>query len=302
VKDTTVVIVTYNSQDYVGRCLDSLTGEECVAKVIVVDNASVTAPVSLESDYSNGGLAVTVVRMATNIGFAGACNVGACAADTRFVLFLNPDTIVLNHAVDASVQKARSCDRLGVMGCRLVDEEGQHQISVFCIPTPWNDLLTSLGLTRMIRTMGGFNTGLADVRGFLTGAFLLMERETFVSVGEFREDYFMYAEDVDLCYRMLRRGLRVLYDVDDKVVHLGNQAGAAAFGGQRLTHVYASLMRFQRNYWHGWFFPAWCARGLGLGLRYLVCPGKRDSYKTALVANHNAFCAVCCTHARAGTQ
>lgn len=301
-KDTTVVIVTYNSQDCIGRCLDSLVGEECIAKVVIVDNASVTAPTALESEYATRGFPVSVIMMATNLGFAGGCNVGACAAKTRFVLFLNPDTIVLDHAVDASVQKAQNIDRLGVMGCRLVDARGQHQTSVFRIPTPWNDFLTSLGLTRVIHSIEPSGAGLMEVQGFLTGAFLLMQRDTFFSIGRFREDYFMYAEDVDLCYRLLRKGLRVLYNADDEVVHLGNQAGAAAFGDQRLKHVYVSLMRFQRNYWHGWFFPAFCARALGLGLRYLMFPGKHHSYRMALVANYNAFCAVRGTNAQAGVQ
>jgi N-acetylglucosaminyl-diphospho-decaprenol L-rhamnosyltransferase len=302
VKDTTVVVVTYNSQDHIGRCLDSLIGEECIAKVVVVDNASVIAPTTLESEYAGKGLAVSVIMMATNLGFAGGCNIGACAVETQFVLFLNPDTIVLNHAVDASVQKARKTDRLGVMGCRLVDAGGQHQTSVFRVPTPWNDFLTSLGLTRMMHSIEPCGAGLTEVQGFLTGAFLLMQRDVFFSIGKFRDDYFMYAEDVDLCYALLRKGLRVLYNADDEVVHFGNQAGAAAFGDQRLKHVYASLMRFQRNYWHGWFFPAFCARALGLGLRYLVFPGRHDSYRMAFVANCSAFCDVRGRHEQAGVQ
>jgi len=228
VPSVSIIIVNWNSLPYLRECLESIFTENTSHdfEVIVVDNAStVDETIAIRAEYPS----VVAIRSEKNLGFAGANNLGSGHASAPFVLFLNPDTKVIGSAIHQMLAQLRSTPGAAIMGCRLLNTDGSVQTS--CIqrfPTILNQCLDLEFLREHwplwniwgIAPLFSDAHEAADVE-VVSGACLTMTREAFDSVGQFSERYFMYAEDVDLCYQTRKAGWRVCYTGEATVVHHG---------------------------------------------------------------------------------
>lgn len=226
-----VVIVNWNAGDLVRRCIASFAGVRqdgfSIGRVIVVDNAS--------SDGSADGLErdapvpVTVLRNAENRGFAAACNQGAALSTGAYTLFLNPDTRLFADSLERAVGFLEDPANagVGVLGIALVDEAGERQRSCARRPTPGRLVAQSVGLDRLLP--GRFPPHFmvewdhADTRDVdqVMGAFLMIRRPVFETVGGFDERFFVYFDDVDLCLSVRLAGWRVVHLAEAAAYHHG---------------------------------------------------------------------------------
>lgn len=225
--ELSIVIVSYRCRDHLRECLDSLAPhrDEVDMEVLLLDNAS--GDDTLEA--AAGHPWVQVEALTENLGFGRANNRGFDRATGRAVLALNPDTVVPPGALRACLDELWSHSDVGVLTPRLVDREGN--LDRRCkrgFPTPWSSFCYFTGLDQHLTgprsshyTAGWLPEDRAGDVDSVTGAFMLMPAHALEEVGGFDEQFFMYAEDIDLCLRFIEHGWRVRYWPGVDVVHVG---------------------------------------------------------------------------------
>jgi N-acetylglucosaminyl-diphospho-decaprenol L-rhamnosyltransferase len=226
-----IIIVNWNSLGFLQKCLKSLyTHVRDVAfEVIVVDNASPEDGIEvISADFPD----VSVIKSAVNLGFAGANNLGFAKSSGEYVLFLNPDTEIVDNSIKAMLDQSVSLEDPGIIGCKLLNTDLSVQTS--CIqrfPTIPNQVLDYEYLRLRwpscslwsIGALFSDNANAVSVE-VISGACMLLRRDIFERAGMFTEDYFMYAEDLDLCYKVRALGLCNYYVGKAKVIHHGGQS------------------------------------------------------------------------------
>jgi N-acetylglucosaminyl-diphospho-decaprenol L-rhamnosyltransferase len=244
------VVVSYNSAAYLPGCVASLRAEG-LTDVVVVDNASSDASVAgvVASDP-----AVTVVQAGANLGFGTGVNRGADVATGDYLLVLNPDTVVEPGTVKALSEALDRDPGLGVVGPRMENLDGSVYPSVRRFP----DLAVAAGhafvglvwagnpFTRRYRMLDWDHDRAAADVDWVSGACLLVRRSAFDVVAGFDEAYFMYVEDVDLCWRIRQAGWRIGYEPAGRVVHaLGGSSRLLPY--RMIAEHHRSLLRFARK-------------------------------------------------------
>jgi len=242
---TGVVVVTYNSADVVGRCLDSCAG----LPIVVVDNASHDAT----RDVVQQRPSVVLISNAGNRGFAAAVNQGVEALDTELVLLLNPDA-ELDTPIDPMAQ---ACTREGVgaAGGRLVDGSGQVQsgFTLRRFPTPGALIFEVLGINRMLpRNPVNRRYRCLDVdldrpceADQPPGAFLMFRRDLWQRLGGFDTQFHpLWFEDVDFCKRTRNLGVKIQYVPQVIARHRGGHSIARLDRGCRQVYWYVSLLKY----------------------------------------------------------
>jgi GT2 family glycosyltransferase len=248
-----IIIVNWNSTDYLRRCLASIYKHtRAIAfEVIVVDNASPAQDVDVIRDEFP---AVVLVKSRDNLGFAGANNLGVRHSSGDLLLFLNPDTELEEAAIEKLVAQLLQIPKAGILGCRLLNRDHTVQTSsIRRFPTIWLDLLAVdalrnrwpqsplFGIAPLFR-----NCGEAVAVDAISGACMLVRRSVFESVGGFAEDYFMYAEDIDLCLKVYRAGHQNYYLGCASIVHFGG--GSSSAGSATVMQWRAHLLFYRRNH------------------------------------------------------
>jgi N-acetylglucosaminyl-diphospho-decaprenol L-rhamnosyltransferase len=252
VSELSVVIVSFNAREHLERCLAAVAGGE--HEVVVVDNASSDGSRALVRERFPS---VRLVELAENIGFGAANNVGAEAGSGRWLLLLNSDAWPVDDAIERLMSFAEAYPRAGIVGPRLRNVDGSLQPSVRGYPTLWRIATEYLFLRRLAprsRALnafygGGFDHASVREVEVLKGAVLLARREAYEAVGGFDPAYFMYGEEMDLCYRIRKAGWAVVFDPDAEFVHVGGVSTGArwgerpAFGPMRRDQL-RGLLRF----------------------------------------------------------
>lgn len=237
--DLSIIFVNWNSFAYLAESLESIYSKanEQGWQIIVVDNASFPdESLKIRSRFPD----IEFTRSEQNLGFAGANNLGFQRSNGRHILFLNPDTRVLGSAVESMLARLKALPDAGVVGCKLLNSDGTVQTScVQRFPTVLNQLLEVDCLQKKWPTwrMWGIAPLYDDSRAFapvevVSGACLMIRRDVFQQAGLFSKKYFMYSEDVDLCYQVQARGWRIYYTSDASVIHHGGGPSQAHKGGQ----------------------------------------------------------------------
>ena len=248
-----VVIVSYRSRELVLRCLASLErhAPACRLSVVVVDNASGDGtPGAVRAGFPT----VSVLEPGANIGFARATNLGIRLGGAAYVLALNPDTEITAGALDVLLDLMESKADIGCCGCRLVRPDGTFDHAAKrSFPTPLSALghFTGIGRRRAGGRLAAYRApdveeGPVDA---VNGAFMLLRRGALDQVGLFDERYWMYMEDLDLCYRLKTAGWVTWYEPGAVVVHhKGGSAGR--YRSARLNVAFhAGMLRFYRTHY-----------------------------------------------------
>lgn len=247
--DLSIICVNWNSADFLRECIVSIyeTVTDLSYEIIVVDNASPDGGAdALLEEFPE----IKLIHSAVNLGFAGANNLGFKYSTGSFVLFLNPDTRVLDTAIPTMLHRIQSLPDGGVIGCKLLNTDLSIQTScIQTFPTILNQLLDLDFLRRLTPSLRMWGTAPlfqnptkpVEVE-VVSGACMMLRREVFSDIGLFSTDYFMYAEDLDLCYKAHQRGFSNYYIPDATIVHHGQKSSGKQ--GNRVRSVeWAIVMR-----------------------------------------------------------
>jgi len=267
--DVAILIVTYNSEQQITACLQSAFDQrrDVTQQIIVVDNNSTDGTVAL---IRGKFPSVTLVTPGLNLGFAKGVNLAARHADAKFLLLLNPDTVVLRHAVDAVVQFALAHPHYGLYGGKTLRTDGTLEpSSCWGLPSLWSLALYAFGITTLAprnrwldpESLGGWARDTVREVGIITGCFLLVEQTAWQKLNGLDERYFMYGEDADFAMRARAAGYRPVICPAAEVIH--------EVGKSSSTPLHKALLLFRgkasyvRTHWRG------LTRSLGLALLLL---------------------------------
>jgi GT2 family glycosyltransferase len=222
-----VIILNYNVRYFLELCV--LSVQQAIkgidAEIIVVDNNSPDDSCAMMKQCFPE---VLLIENKDNAGFPKGNNIGVGAARGKYVCILNPDTVVAEDTFTKVLAFAEEQNQLGIIGSKLIDGRGNFlPESKRGVPTPWVAFTKVGGLYKLLPKSEIFNkyyaqhldenqTGLTDI---LVGAFMVMKRELYLEVGGFDEDCFMYSDDIDLSYTVLKRGLHNYYFTETTVIH-----------------------------------------------------------------------------------
>ena len=249
--DLSIVIVTWNARDYTLQCLKSLQQQDSAlsTETIVVDNASSDGTADMiRKDFPH----VKLVENDCNHGFPKGSNVGIRLAKGKYIFLINPDVIVRPTCLGRMVRYMEQDPSIGLLGPRILAPDGAVQRSTMRFPTVWNSFCRALALDSLFKgskTFGGFlmsdfaHDKAMDV-DILNGCFWLVRREALNRVGLLDEQIFMYADDLDWCYRFHEAGLRVVFYPQAEAVHYGGGTTASA-----PTFYYIEKQRSNLQFW-----------------------------------------------------
>lgn len=257
-----ILIVSYNTREMTLACLRSVFEQttRTLFELIVVDNLSSDGSAdAIEAEFDGR---LVLIRSEENLGFARANNLAAERATGEYLLLLNPDTVVLDGAIDRLVEFAGRRPDAGIWGGRTVFADGTlNPASCWRRQTVWNTTCRALGLSGLLRGSSIFNAeaygGWArdTERGvdIVTGCFLLIRRGDWQRLGGFDPAFFMYGEEADLCLRAHRLGIRPRVTPDATIVHYGGASERVR--ADKLVRLLSAKRLLIQRHWPRWI--AW---------------------------------------------
>lgn len=293
--DLSIIIVNWNSKDYLQKCIASILKwtNDVKYEILVIDSGSYDGTVEmLEQCYPQ----VRFIQSEINLGFAKANNAVFNLSSGRNILFLNPDTEFESPGIESLSHWLDSLPNAGIVGPRLLNSDGSVQTS--CIqgfPTILNQLLDSDILRNAFPKSGMWGMSALFARGItpsevdtVSGACLMIKRSVFATVRMFSTDYFMYSEDIDLCFKVREVGWKIYYIPNAVIVHHGgtssSQSKVSAFSSVMMLESRWRFFKKTRSRWYCLFYRVAVVLGsmVRVGVISMVWPiyelrGKRCS-------------------------
>ena len=221
-----IIIVNWNNKDILGDCLNSIYRTHNVSKyeIIVVDNNSEDDSVELiRNEFPN----VELLENNQNLGFTRANNQAIKIARGNYILLLNNDTVVTNtYCFDRMIELMEKKPQVGILGCKLLYPDGTLQSCGESFPSVWGIFKSQILFAKTWKRFGKNkreDNHFKEV-DFICGACLMTGKETLDRVGLFKEEYFMYGEDVEFCYRVHKAGYNIGVLTDESIVHLHSKS------------------------------------------------------------------------------
>ena len=253
--DLSIIMINYNTPKLTEQAVSSVFScrPALEFEIIVVDNSEDPA-----ERYAGGGSGVTVLSGVENRGFGNACNIGARRAAGKYLLFLNSDTLMHPGTLEEGVGYLSAHPRAGALGVRTLLRDGT--LDHACkrgFPTPSAAFYYFTGLDRLrpgSRKLGAYRATYLEEKAVgevdsVAGSFLMMPKDVFSALHGFDEAFFMYGEDLDLCFRLKRLGCRVVYDGRASITHLKGQSGLHTQSKTVAFHFYNAMKLFYRKHY-----------------------------------------------------
>ena len=267
-----VIIVNYNAKQLLENCLLSLQKaiQKIAGEIIVIDNNSTDGT----SEYLPPAFPVVKFTFnKENYGFAKACNQGFKFSSGKYVLFLNPDTVLPETCLTDCISFFETHSDAGAVGVRMIDGEGEFlKESKRGFPSPSASFYKLFGITAIFpqsKLFSKYYQGHLPEKEnspveVLSGAFIMIKREVFEKIGGFDEDFFMYGEDIDLSIRILQLGYKNYYLGKISITHL--KGGSTTYNYRHVQDFYGAMKLFVKKHYSK--KPAWFVLSLYAGINF----------------------------------
>jgi GT2 family glycosyltransferase len=308
--EVSVVIVNWNTKKFLYNCLRSVfrNTKEISYDIWVVDNASLDGSSDMvTSEFPT----INLIKNKKNLGFAVGNNQAIAASEGKYILILNPDTELIMNSIKKMKAYMDKSERVGAVGCKLLNSDGSLQRSCHGHVNPIRAFTFSAGLHRFIRDgtltfkignllKNTFRTfvNLADYDSVLfpdsiDGACMLLSREALSDVGLLDEQFFMYWEDADLCYRLTENKWKVAYIPDTKIIHHGGQSSMQNYNKMALESWKSRALLYKKHHGSKSVIALRAAVIFGILIRLLLSlPGiifKREGLNDRLLTYKDIF-------------
>ncbi len=261
-----VVIVNYKVPEYLIETIRSLRDAQLYEKteVIVVDNDSQDQSQQIITGQFPE---IIWIQMKNNVGFGKACNIGVKKAQGTYILLLNPDTVISKNTLVASINFMKENPEVGMMGPKILNPDGTLQESCHrSFPSPMDAVYHFLGLGKIFHKNKRFgkyyltylDPDISTQVDAISGSFMFISRSLYNQIGGFDEHFFMYGEDLDLCWRVSDAGYKVWYFPDTKIIHRKGKSSDKVKLRSRIA-FYEAMVIFSTKYKNrrSGFFPGW---------------------------------------------
>ncbi len=242
-----IIIVSFNTEKFTKETIDSVikSTSRIDYEIIVVDNGSSDGSKEMLNNYSKKYKNFIYVQTGENLGFGKANNLGIKRSKGRYILLLNSDTKLQKNIFPEMIDYMEKNPKAGVSTCKLLNKDGSLQGTGGGFPTlgrvfSWMFFIEDIPFIDKLFIpfhpmhplsfyKGGSMFNKKRKMDWITGAFMLFKKEVFDKVGIFDEDYFMYAEETELCYRISKLGWEIWYLPDWSIIHYGGASGGGEF-------------------------------------------------------------------------
>jgi len=247
--DLSIIIVNWNTKNLLCQCIDSLTQtlKKIDTEVFVVDNGSTDGSVEAVREKFPG---VRLIENSDNMGFARANNQALPVSKGRYLLLLNPDTQVKDEAIERMLFFMDAHPEAGVAGAQLLNADGSKQNSIANFPSLATELLNKSLLRWFFPDkFPGKETdypGPVEVDSVI-GACMVVRREAVGQVGLLDEEYFLFLEETDWCYRIKKAGWKIYHIPQAEVFHLQGKSAEAEKGKARIEYYRSRYHYFRKN-------------------------------------------------------
>ncbi len=225
--ELSIIIVNYNVKEFLKNLIDSINkaSQNLNVEIIVIDNASDDGSVEMIKEKFNQ---IILIENKTNVGFGKANNQGLRIAKGKYILLLNPDTLVAEDTFTKMIEFFESHSESGMAGCKILNPDGTLQLACRrSFPGPWTAFTKVTGLSTLFpksKLLARYNLTYLDENqtyevDAISGSFMMMRKEVYDNVGGFDEQFFMYGEDLDLCYRIQKAGYKIYYVHTTQIIH-----------------------------------------------------------------------------------
>lgn len=251
-----IIIVNYNTQQLLNECLESIKQYTPFIdyEVLVVDNASLDGSAEYLKGVTQGN--INVILNQNNKGFASANNQAICDAKGKYILLLNPDTEVLERTLDKCIKYMDNHQHIGILGCKVMLPNGKLDLA--CrrgFPNLKNSFFKFSGLAKLfpkVKLFTGYNLTYLDENqsspvDSVVGAFMMVRHEVIDQIGLLDEEFFMYGEDIDWCYRAKQAGWEVFYYADASIIH--HKRASSRQSKKALVEFYRAMEIFYRKHY-----------------------------------------------------
>ncbi len=263
--ELSIVIVNYNVKDFLLQCLNSLVKAighfkdyGYVSEVTIIDNNSTDGSVDfLQPIFPQ----FSFIRLNENVGFGKANNIGINASKGKYILILNPDTIVEENNLATMHEFMENNSNVGFAGCKVLNPDGSFQLS--CrrgFPTPWTSFSKLFGLQKIFpksKIFGRYNQTYKSIDNTyevdaIGGAYMFTRKEAIDQVNGFDIDFFMYGEDLDICYRAHNLGWKIFYNHETQIIHYKGESTRRSSINE-VRHFYKAMEIFVRKHYSSSF-------------------------------------------------
>lgn len=258
-KDISIIIVAFNSQDTIEPCIDAV--EKTVKKhsfeIIVSDNSENDETENVVSKVFEKNEKVIYIRNKENLGFSKGNNVVIKKAKGKYVLFLNPDTVVYEKTIDGMLDFMENNNDCGASTCFVELPSGKLDDSSHRgFPTPWRAFAYFSGLSKVFpksKLFGGYNLSYLNTRQTheiesLAGSFMMVPYEIGEKVGWWDEDFFFYGEDLDFCFRIKKAGYKIYFVPEFRALHYKGISSGIKSVSKDLTKASVETKRWATNH------------------------------------------------------
>ncbi|NWG29109.1 MAG: glycosyltransferase [Ignavibacteriaceae bacterium] len=225
--DLSIIIVNYNVKEFLQNLLHSIekASLNISKEIIIIDNASDDGSVDVIKEKFPS---VKLIENKFNAGFGRANNQGLAIAKGKYILFINPDCIVSEDTFDKMLLFFNEKPECGLAGCKILNSDGTLQLACRrSFPGPWTSFTKVTGLSNLFpesKIFARYNLTYLDENktyevDAVSGSFMMMRKEVYEKIGGFDEQFFMYGEDLDLCYRVQKAGYKVYYVHSTQIIH-----------------------------------------------------------------------------------
>ena len=246
-----IIILNWNTKELTYDCIDSVhkTCADLETEIIVLDNASTDGSQDLLQQLDN----IRLIKIDKNVGFAKGNNQAAAVSSYGYILFLNSDTLVFEGALQVMFDLVKNNPKIGLVGAQILNPDDSFQASYTKFPNHLQEflILSSFGrkiFGRWYPSKGPEEEIRSRMVDYVEGACMLVRKEAFEQVGGFDENYFMYSEEVDLCFSLKQFDWQVWYHPQARILHFGG-ASSQHRRTQREGDLYRSRVLFFRKHY-----------------------------------------------------
>ena len=258
--ELSIIIVNYNVKEFLQNLLHSLqkSVSSITHEIIVVDNASDDGSAEFIREKFPQ---INLIVSQTNLGFSKANNIALKVSKGKFIFLINPDTIVSEDTITKMIEFLNEHPDAGLAGCKILNPDGSLQLACRrSFPGPWTSFCKVTGLSALFpksRLFARYNLTYLDENSTyevdaISGSFMMMKREVYEKIGGFDEQFFMYGEDLDLCYRIQKNGYKVYYFPGTQIIHYKGESTKRS-GLDETKYFYDAMNLFVKKHFSSFY-------------------------------------------------